>query len=330
VIVGNRPADSPSLSDDQAQVQALAEEIFGKDTPGTVRTVGKGKVLVGMSANEALKTLKIAEDFSYTKTAADSELMFVHRKLVDGDLYFVDNRQPRTEKLEASFRVTGKQPELWDAATGKTSAVSYKIADGRTTIPLTLDPDGTVFVAFRKTAAKNSAEVAEPVLKPIESLHAALNSDWRVLFDPNRGGPEQIDLDRLRSWSEDAREGVKYYSGAATYVKTVNVPAEVLKPGGHVWLDLGEVAELAEVTVNGRPAGIAWKTPYRLDVTKALKPGSNRIAIAVTNLWVNRIIGDLQPGVTKTYTFTGYKAYTADSPLLKSGLLGPVELLTTK
>jgi hypothetical protein len=252
----------------------------------------------------------------------------VHRKLDDGELYFVDNRKPRAEQLEATFRVTGKVPELWDAATGTTRAVSYKTEGGRTRVPLALDPDGTVFVVFRKAAVAASAEVAEPVLKPVASLHEALNSNWTVSFEPNRGAPAKIDFARLSSWSEDDRASVKYFSGTATYAKTVDVGAEVLAPGKRVWFELGDVAELAAVTINGKAVGTAWKTPYRLEVTGALKPGANRIEIAVTNLWVNRLIGDQQSWSARKYAFADFVPYPADSPLMKSGLLGPVELVS--
>ncbi|MDR3791781.1 MAG: glycosyl hydrolase [Terracidiphilus sp.] len=330
VVVGNRPGDSPSLSDDQKQVQAVADALWGKAAakPGTVRTVGKGKVIAGASANEALAKLGVQQDFSMPKP--DADVMFVHRKLDDGDLYFVDNRKPSTERLEASFRVTGKAPELWDAATGATRAVSYKTEGGRTRVPLTLDPDGTVFVIFRKAAVAASAEIREAEPKPVASLHDALNSNWTVSFEPNRGAPAKIDFARLGSWSEDGRVGVKYFSGTATYAKIVEVGAEVLAPGKRVWLELGDVAELAAVTINGKAMGTAWKTPYRLEVTGALKPGANRIEIAVTNLWVNRLIGDQQSWSVRKYAFADFAPYRADSLLTKSGLLGPVELSVTE
>jgi hypothetical protein len=106
------------------------------------------------------------------------------------------------------------------------------------------------------------------------------------------------------------------------------VGAELLKPGAHLWLDLGDVAELAEVAVNGKYLGVAWKTPYRIEVTGALKPGANQITIAVTDLWVNRLIGDQQSYAVRKYTFTDIAPYRADTPLVKAGLLGPVELVT--
>ncbi len=93
-----------------------------------------------------------------------------------------------------------------------------------------------------------------------------------------------------------------------------------------LWIDLGEVKNLAEVTVNGKSLGIVWHAPYRMDVTSALKPGANQVTIKVINAWVNRLIGDQQPDATTKYTFADVKPYKANSPLLPSGLLGPVKL----
>jgi hypothetical protein len=120
---------------------------------------------------------------------------------------------------------------------------------------------------------------------------------------------------------------VKYFSGTATYTRTVEAAADWFKPDSRLWIDLGSVKNLAEVLVNGTVLGIVWKTPYRVDATGVLKPGANTIAIRVTNGWANRIIGDRQPNVTRTYTFTSPKFYKASSPLWPSGLLGPVQIL---
>jgi hypothetical protein len=137
----------------------------------------------------------------------------------------------------------------------------------------------------------------------------------------------QATLDSLFSWTRSADRGVRYFSGSATYATDVALPSDALGAGQRVALDLGVVKEIAEVSVNGTPAGgILWKPPFRADVTDALKPGVNHIEVRVTNLWPNRMIGDLQPGVTTRYTFTDFRPFTKDSPLLESGLLGPVRL----
>jgi hypothetical protein len=106
----------------------------------------------------------------------------------------------------------------------------------------------------------------------------------------------------------------------------IQAPAEWFKLGGHLWIDLGDVKNLADVAVNGKPLGTVWHAPYRVDVTSALKPGANEVTIKVTNAWVNRLIGDQQPNASKKYTFTVIHPYKANSPLLPSGLLGPVRI----
>jgi hypothetical protein len=187
-------------------------------------------------------------------------------------------------------------------------------------VPLHLEPWGTVFVVFRKPAQTSSRTLPKIVDSPI----AAVEGAWDLSFQPDRGAPQKITMDKLASWSDNADEGVKYFSGTGTYTKSIQAPPDWFKRGPRLLLDLGEVKNLAEVAVNGKPLGILWKTPYRVDVTDALKPGVNKIEIKVTNPWVNRIVGDRQPNVTKTYAFTSPKYYKADSKLVPSGLLGPV------
>jgi hypothetical protein len=281
-----------------------------------------------MTANEVLKDLNVSEDFEYAKPETDTTLMFLHRSLDDGDIYFVDNRNGRAESVDATFRVEGRTPELWDAATGESTPVSYRIANGRTTVPLRLDPYGSVFVVFRDAAKAASVELPEARETRVAGLDDALNANWSVSFQPNRGAPEMVAFDRLTSWSDNSIDGVKYFSGTATYSKTIEIPEGALPPGARLWLDLGDVRDLAEVAVNGKYLGIQWKTPFKVDVTGVLKPGSNQIAIGVTNLWVNRLIGDQQSYAVKKYTFTDIEPYKADSPLLPSGLLGPVRIVS--
>jgi hypothetical protein len=284
--------------------------------------VGSGKVYAGQNLADVFSALKLAPDFDFTKPETDANLEFVHRKLTGGDLYFVANRSDRDESVDATFRVAGKTPELWYAETGTSKPVSFKIADGRTTVPLHLEPWGTVFVVFRKATSETSH--SEPKIN--DSKVADLDGSWKVSFEPDRGAPPSITLDKLISWSDSTDAGVKYFSGAGTYTKTVQAPAAWFRKGSHLWLDLGDVKNLAEVSVNGKDLGVVWHTPYRVDVTSALKPGANQVSVKVINAWVNRLIGDQQPGATK-YTFADVHPYKADSPLLASGLLGPVSIL---
>ena len=193
-------------------------------------------------------------------------------------------------------------------------------------MPLRLAPDDAVFVVFRKPAAAPARALPDPV----ETELAKVAGPWEVAFQPGRGAPATARFDALSSWSESADPGIKYFSGTATYTASFDVPAHWFVSGTRYWLDLGNVKNLAEVKVNGTPLGTVWKTPFRVDATEALKPGPNTLEIKVANLWVNRLIGDKQPGVTKTYTYTAVEFYKADSPLLPSGLLGPVRIVGVK
>lgn len=321
VVAGPKPTDDPSLADDPSEFRSLASTLFGDGT-GEHR-VGKGRVFAGRSLGDVFAALGVKPDFEHTKPESDTRILFVHRKLEDGDLYFVDNRRDRDETVDATFRVTGRAPELWHAETGKAEPVSYAFAEGRTTVPLHLEPWGAVFVVFRKAATESS--LALP--RVTETTLATVDGPWNVGFEPNRGAPPGITLDKLTSWSDSADAGVRYFSGAGTYTVAVTAPAGWFTPGAHVWIDLGDVRNLAEVTVNGQALGVVWHAPFRLDVTGSLRPGSNDISIKVTNAWVNRMIGDQQPGAAIKYTFADIAPYKASSPLLASGLLGPVRIL---
>lgn len=319
VIAGPKPFDDPSLADDQAEFHQLDDELFGDGTG--VHHVGKGTVYAGQTLQNVFTALNLAPDFDYSKPERDTRLEFVHRKLATGDVYFVANRGDRNETVDATFRVTGYAPQLWHSDTGTTEAPSFSIAAGRTTVPLQLGPWGTVFVVFRKATTKTSYSAPAAT----ETEVATVTGPWTVSFQPDRGAPPQITLDKLISWSDSTDAGVKYFSGAGTYTTTIVTKPAWFKNHAHIWIDLGDVKNLAEVTVNGKPLGVAWHTPFRLDATAALKPGANQISIKVINAWVNRMVGDQQPNATH-YTFADITPYKAGQPLLSSGLLGPVRL----
>ena len=323
VLVGQKPSGSPSLSDDDAAFTRVADELWGTGDGAGEHKLGKGTVLGSGTIAEVLSSLHVAADFEYTKSKADSQLLFVHRALADGDAYFVSNRNAWDEAVDATFRVTGKEPEIWHADTGVREPAAFRIADGRTTVPLRLEPWGTVFVVFRKSTTATTRTAPAIDWRTVTTV----DGNWDVKFQADRGAPASVTLPSLSSWSDNADPGVKYFSGTATYTKTIDVPQAWLGSGSRLWLDLGEVRELAEVSVNGTPLGIVWKRPYRIDVTTALKPGANALLLQVTNLWVNRMIGDEQPNAPRKYTFTVPTFYKADSPLLPSGLLGPVTVV---
>ena len=177
-----------------------------------------------------------------------------------------------------------------------------------------------------------------------------MNNLWKLSFDPKWGGPENVVFDSLVDWTSRTEEGIKYYSGIATYHRTINIPKDVVSDKNtEIFLDLGEVNNLARVRINGKDLGVVWTDPFRVKITEVVVAGENQIGIEVANLWPNRLIGDEQkpddgikngqwpewllngkPRTSGRYTFTTFKHYKADSPLLKSGLIGPVKILTVK
>jgi hypothetical protein len=314
IVVGDRPTGSPSLADSVSEFAAIADELWAKPA-------GKGKIIPGSDVNGALASIGVLPDFDYPDAGQQRNVMFVHRRLADGDIYFLSNRGERPQNIDGTFRVSGKRPELWHSDTGLIEPVSYRTENGRTAVPLNLSANESVFVVFREPASAQTATVAGRRDRAV----ATLEGPWQVHFAPDLGGPDKTTFATLASWPDNGDPGVKYYSGTATYTKTIDVHEEWLK-GQRIVLDLGDVRELAEVSVNGRSLGIAWHPPYQIDATSAVKQGANTLEIKVTNLWVNRLIGDRQPGAKK-YTFTVMSTYKADAPLRPSGLLGPVRIL---
>jgi hypothetical protein len=318
--VGDKPLSTPSLADNPLEFAELATALWGTGVPGEHR-YGEGRVISGGSVEGALASLKVTPDFSYAKSVADTSIAFIHRHLPDAEIYFVVNRQDRPESVDAQFRVSGRTPQLWHADTGRVEQTSYRMTDERTVISLHLDPHEAVFVVFEQPTHERNFQGASPQYRPL----AAVQGPWRVQFEPGRGAPASQTLTVLRSWSLAALSGVRYFSGTAVYETSIRARKDWLAGDGHVLLDLGIVKNLAEVSVNGRSAGILWKAPFKVDITSLLQPGTNRLSVRITNLWVNRLIGDKQPGATPVASTT-FNPYSADSPLLDSGLLGPVTI----
>jgi hypothetical protein len=317
-IVGDAPQSSPSLKDDKATFDSLVRRLWSGQP---VTRIGQGRVIAGRDVEAALFSLGAAPDFSYAKQQPDSDVLFIHRRLSDGDLYFVNNRKERPERFEARFRVAGKAPEIWRADTGAAKPMSYRIDDSQTVVTLDMDPEESFFVVFRKPATATAVTVHTPQL----SMLTTLDGPWNVAFQPNRGAPASISIASLGSLSEQPDPGVRYFSGIATYTKSFVLPKGV-RPKKPLLLDLGKVGDLAELRVNGTLVGTVWHAPYRLDIGAALKPGRNELDVRVADLWVNRLIGDAQPGARKL-TYTAGPTYRADAPLRPSGLMGPVTLM---
>ncbi len=318
-IVGDAPKRSPGLETDAAEHDRLVRLLW---PGGGVAQVGLGRVVAGRDVEKAMARLGVRQDFQATGPT-DSDVKFVHRRVGDDDVYFVAHHGGRSERLEARFRVTGKAPEIWRADDATIRPASYRIEDDHTVVPLDVRADDSLFVVFRRTAAERSRSMPAEVVTAV----ADLQGPWTVAFQPERGAPASTTMRTLASLSEHADPGIRYFSGTATYTRSMEAP-RTWSPGKPLAIDLGGIGDVAEVRVNGRVAGIAWQAPYRVDIGRYMKRGRNRLDIRVANLWVNRLIGDQQPGATRI-THTVVPTYTRDAPLRPSGLIGPVRLLVT-
>jgi hypothetical protein len=159
-----------------------------------------------------------------------------------------------------------------------------------------------------------------------KDLEAPIKASWTLSFPTGWGAPASVPVEQFQSWTESTDPGIRYFSGTAVYRSTLQIPAGFVTPGRQLWLQLGQVREIATVTVNGRAAETLWRQPFAVRIDPLVHAGDNVIEINVTNLWPNRLIGDLQPSATAQFAHTNVRAYRKDSPLLPSGILEPVVL----
>lgn len=349
-VIGPRPSKSPSLSgfpECDAEVQRIAEELWGNCDGVAVQehAFDKGRVVWqrkpvpaleqygGFAAvSSALSKMGIAPDFE-----SDGPIRYTHRRDGSMDLYFVASHSDLVVEADCTFRVTGKAPELWDPLTGDVRGLPMFHEDGgRTSVPLCFEPGQSFFVVFRQPVGKAGTGARNfPEITGAEEL----SGPWRVSFDPRWGGPTNVSFPVLEDWSKRTEEGIKYYSGMAVYRKAFDLPA-VLKASsnasvsdaprpassGRLWLELGIVKNLTAVRLNGHDLGVVWCAPWRVEISHAVKAQDNRLEITVANLWPNRLIGDQSLPPEKRFTWTTWNPFKKDTPLLESGLLGPVRI----
>ncbi len=333
IILGPKPTRSPSLDRypaADAEVRALAADLWG-DLDGvsrTIRHVGKGRVVWGWSPAETLAAAKITKDFDYAR-GLDAEIAWLHRRTPDADFYYVANTTDRARDFDARFRVAGRDVELWHPDTGAITPADYTLTDDRTIVPLRLAERESVFVVFRRPAPAP----ARATPRPATTTLATLDGTWDITFPEKLGAPASIQVAKLASLTTHADDGVKFFSGTATYTKTFTAPRDALAASAVTLLDLGRVGDIADVSLNGRPLGQLWKAPYSIDVSSALQPGENKLAIKVTNQWTNRIAGDRAAPADKKILAQdaapagrGGGGFGGGGALPESGLIGPVTL----
>ena len=332
-VVGPRPtglAGRQLNPGNQAKFDALVTRLWG--SPGAVSSAGNrpgtGRVASGPTAREVLTGLGVGPDFEQKGLSPAGTMDWIHRTADGTEIYYVTSRWPTPEKVECAFRVSGKQPELFDPVTGEVrDARAFRQEKGRTVVPLEFGPCGSMFVVFRRPIAPDAIGPAKtnfPAFSPLTTLAGP----WVVNFDPKWGGPEKVTFDHLDDWSKRSEDGIQHYSGTAVYHQTFNLAAAPAK-GTQTFLDLGEVHEVSSVRLNGIDLGVVWTKPARTNVTRALKPAANVLEITVVNLWPNRMIGDASLPPEKRFTETNMHKFSAATPLYPSGLLGPVQLVTS-
>ena len=339
VIAQQRPRAAPGLTDFpgcDAEIETIAAALWDAN-----------RVVSGKSLAEVFIEDRLQPDFEGT------DLQYIHRRVGEAEIYFVSHQENRLLDTRCTFRVAGKQPELWDPETGAIRELpEFTEKDGRIAVPLHFEPLQSWFVVFRNSnrPAPRDAVVGRNFLPRRE--RSTLAGPWQVSFDPKWGGPARpVTFDKLEDWSKHADPCIHYYSGTAVYRTTFTNP-ELPSTNQRLFLDLGALEVMARVQLNGKDCGIAWKPPYRVNITDAVRAGSNDLEIAVVNLWINRMIGDEQlpldanwkdfetllewpdwfktgkPRPSGRYTFSSCRHYRKDSPLVSSGLLGPVTIRT--
>lgn len=360
LVIGSPPLRSPSLSDYPQcdhKVQVLGEKIWGPGARSAsaqmrYKRYGKGELIWGGALNRdidhlypryeeiagILSSKNIGEDFR-----SDGPVRYTHRTSENWDLYFVSNTTGRPVNVNAFFRSVKGAPELWNAITGKIKPLyNFKTNQGHTEVRLQLDAYESCFVFFAK---ENKWRPSGVSTQSFSNTLLTVNGAWEVNFDPKWGGPAQVRFDELSDWTSNKNEGIRYYSGIASYHKSFDLPG-IEKSKGPIYLDLGNVKNMARIILNGKELGVVWTAPWQIDISAAVKPQNNILQVEVANLWPNRLIGDekkpfdgivngqwpewlLKNGqrTSGRYTFTSYQPYKADAPLMESGLIGPVRIV---
>ncbi len=329
-LLGPKPERDTSLADYprcDEQIKTIAERIWGPGKGGETpaRSCGKGRVIADRNrVRDILQQNGIGPDFAYSSPGKTADLDYIHRRTPDADIYFVSNTQMEDAEADCTFRVPQRLPKVWHPQTGEIKpCADYARVPGGMKLKLRLPPAGSVFVVFSGIAPEAAPT---PVAKEDGKTPAPLEiaGPWEVRFPPNLGAPPARVFDQLVSWTTIPDDGIKYFSGTATYLKEFDLPASMLTDGRRLELDLGQLRNVADVTLNGKPLGILWTPPYTCDVTGLVRSGKNELKIEITNLWANRLVGDAKLPREKRVTRITQKVPIGGPH--ESGLLGPVQL----
>jgi hypothetical protein len=320
--------------------------------------VDAGAKVINGNLSEELRKIGVGPDFEVAGLPAGDlgRFDFIHRKTLKEEFYFIRNKTNATQTLTCRFRVAttnGLTPEFWWPESGQRSVChDWKgVAFGKTELPVTLAPMGSVFVVFKKGDVAQDAIPRDTFVAAQTPAPLALDGAWQVEFPEGWGAPKTTTFEKLQSWTESDNEGIRFFSGIATYRKTFEL-TESLAKTKRLFLQLGDLAEIAEVTLNGKRLGLVWLPPYRIEISGAAHAGPNKLEIRVANLWANRLNADslrpeserltrsnldrIQTDPTSDSSYGRVPkgptrpVYTTLPPLMKSGLFGPVQIITPR
>jgi hypothetical protein len=306
--------------DTDTKIAACLKEVGVENSPG-IHPIGKGRVIVG-DMPDRLSLAGLPPAFSYTPDDGQPFLDDYQRQDGDTDIFFVANWKAAPHRAECSFRVTGKQPEIWDPVTGNIEvATDYQIEKNAVRVPLEFPAYGSTFVVFRKQA---EGDHSKPLPKETGNKAAAMQTvagPWSIGFRPARESEPKFEITspELFEWSASQDKRISAFAGTAAYHTTFNSKLQI--PNSKLILNLGIVHNLAEVLVNGKPAGVVWTPPFSLDITKLVQPGKNTLEILVTNTWHNWRRANKFVPVQHSWASRGLT-----DPPLPGGLIGPVVL----
>lgn len=337
------------------EFQAITQTLWGDGSP-QIRQINKGRIS-SLGLEESIQQLGYEADLKLNGVAAK---LFAHRRIAGNDLYYFYNDKPEFSQLEVDIRNGDGKPEIWNIDDGSIEEITrYQRKGNRLITQLALEPYAGRFVLIRRDGKLpkydgTHSQLVQDIYLNTNQTRAVkeLSGAWELEFDTNWGGPSKIIFNELSDWIQHSDDAVKHYSGTAKYAKNFSITKHELA-AKKLYLDLGSVQQIAEITVNGKEAGTLWKPPFALDIRPLLKEGQNTLEVKVTNTWVNRLIGDEalpdtsgyrmvgdtvpwlnaneKPPKSQRVTFTGYNFFQKEKSrvLQSSGLLGPVRLISS-
>lgn len=329
IVMGPAPERSPSLQNQpeaDRRVKEMTARIWG-DVDGVnvkQRRYGKGMICDGLDFETLFAQLGYVPD---CKVPDGMNVYQGHQKDGDTDIYILSNQDNRTLTMDVAFRVTGKQPELWDPVTGVIRKLpAFRQEEKTTVVPMKLEKNECVFVVFREKGEPSATTLEANYPAPLRTQEAT--GEWDVTFESAFKTPSPVRMATLDNLSDNTNDSIRYFSGTATY--TTSVDLDRAGRGEHMFMAFDNVGTMAKVYINGKYAGGVWTAPYRLDVTDFVKNGRNDVKVEVVNTWVNRIVGDMNLPESERETYLFVNHLNAKTPLPPSGIIGKVKFETVK